>query len=149
MGLLRWILALATVAYALWSAVPPVTTVFFKLGRMPPAMATGAQRYVPLMQVTPWWQVALWLFIVLTYLFAAFRVVTRPREAFIPFLLAAVLDAANWYISKQRPVYDKTFTPQELMLDYVILGGLVVGAILYYAASRVRRKRVQPAVLTG
>ena len=139
---------LATVAYALWNAVPPVTTLLYKLNKMPPAMAAETQRFIPMMQATPWWQVALWLFIDLTYLFAAFRVVTRPREAFVPFLIAAVLDAANWYISKQRPIYDKTFTAQELQLDYIILCGLVVGAILYFAASRVRRQRIQPAVLT-
>lgn len=149
MVFLRWILALATVAYALWNAVPPVTTLLFKLGNLPPALATESQRYVPLMQATPLWQVGVWLFADLVYLFAAFRVASRPRGAFTPFLIAAAIDVANLLWMRQQPVYMKTFTAQELMLDYVVMGGLALGALLYLAASRTRQKRVQPAVLTG
>lgn len=149
MVFLRWILALATVGYALWNAVPPVTTLLFKLGNLPPAIAAESQRYVPLMQATPWWQVAVWLFADLVYLFAAFRLVSRPRGAFAPFLIAAVIDLANLLWMRQQPLYLNTFTAQELMLDYAVMGGLALGVVLYYAASRTRKKRVQPAVLTG
>lgn len=149
MIVLRWILALATAAYALWNAIPAAAAALYKLNKLPSAVQGGVQRYVPMMQGMAWWQIAVWLFADLLYLFAAIRLVSRPRESFGPFVLAVILDLAGWAYLKIQPIYDRTFNAMELTIDYYIIGGLLAAAVLYWLSSRVRKKRVQVAVLSA
>ena len=144
---LRVIFALATAAYAVWNSVPPVKTLLFKFGQFHPS-GTEA-KFIPLMNATPVWQAALWLVANFIYLIAAYRLVTRPRGAFPVFLLAALVDVGVWGLSKMKLVYDQTFNAQELQLDYYILGGLAVMAVIYLLFSRTRAKRVTPTLLAG
>jgi hypothetical protein len=143
----RWIVALATVVYALWSGLPAATTALFKLNSLPSGMTGETQRYVALMQQAQWWLVIAWLLADLIFLFAALRLVSRPREAFGPFLIAFLINLGVAFMAYRLPAWGTTYSAQDMQYGYAILGGLVVALILYFAFSRTRVKRAPPTLL--
>jgi hypothetical protein len=143
----RWIVALATVAYALWGGLPAVTTALFKLNSLPSGMVGETQRYVALMQQASLWLVVAWLLADLLFLFAALRLVTRPREAFGPFLIAFLINLVVAFVAYRLPAWGTTYSAQDMQYGYAILGGLVVALIAYFAFGRTRVKRTQPTLL--
>lgn len=148
MAVARWIVALVTVAYALWNALPAAATLLFKLGRTPSALAEAGARFNTLMQAMPLWLVVLWLLADLIYLFAALQLVSKPRSAFTPFLLAFVLNLAAYFLARRLPGFDLAFGPGAMTRHLAMGAALALGLVLYFAFSRVRKKRILPTVLT-
>jgi hypothetical protein len=165
MAFLRGLLALLAIAYGLFNTVAPISTALYKLQGKWPAGWTMAQkalsyppfnagasadRFIPLMQATNWVQIGLWLLADLLYIVAGFRLIGRqPRSAFPVFLVAFILDVATWFTFKRLAVYDQTFSPAEQQQDYVIFGVVVLlGALIWLVGRSVRRKRVQPTLLS-
>lgn len=134
MKLLRWALGAVTGLWALYSAYPLVMITLYKVhvgGEVP----ADAQRFVPLMEATAWWQLLVWAVSVILLLVAAWRLL-RGGKAFAPFALSVVISAAHWWYMVSGPVYTKVFTAQELMADYYILAGEVVVGLLIWWSER-------------
>jgi hypothetical protein len=165
MIVVRWFLALLTVAYALFNAIAPFSTALYKLQTEWPegwAQAqkalsfpsfsmggAGTSRFADLMDATNWLQVAMWLLADLLYLIAALRLMGRrsPGAASV-FAVAWLLDAATWLTFKQMPVYNATFSQDDQLqtqILYAVLAGL--GAVIWLAGRRKRRPRRQPVML--
>jgi hypothetical protein len=135
MKYLRWALGVLIGVWGLWSAYPLVMTALYKahVGGEPPA---DVQKYVPLMQATPWWELLLWLATVLLLLTAAWRLFRNGR-AFGPYALAFAVGMIHWGIMQSRPVYHQVFTAQELRMDYAIFAGeIVIGLLLWWRERR-------------
>lgn len=136
MKYLRWALALLIVLYCSMTAYVMALTVLFKLGRLG-AIAAEDQRFIPLMEATPWWHLGLWLAVVVLYLATSWRLV-RGGRALVLFGAAFVLDMAGLVAMRGTEVYHRVFTPQELAYDYYVVGALVVGGLLVWWTERSR-----------
>ncbi len=143
----RWVVAFVTVAYALWNALPAAATLMFKFGHAPAGLAEAGVRFNMWMQAMPLWLVASWLLADLIYLFAALRLVSFPKAAFAPFALAFVLNLAVYFQARRLPGFDAAFGPGAPVRHMAMGAALGLGLVLYFAFSRVRKKRVQPTVL--
>jgi hypothetical protein len=166
MSFVRWILALLTVAYGLFNAIAPASTLLYKLqGQWPAGWAAaqkllafptfsmggaGTSRFEPLMQATNWLQVAMWLLADLLYIVSALRMIgARPKGAFAVFAVAFLLDVVTWLTFKRMPIYNATFSAQDQMMDLMIFGVVaVVGALVWLFGRSARRPRLQPTLLT-
>ncbi len=145
MGFVRLVFALITAAYAAWNAIVPIKAVCYKYGLYHPS---GMElKYLPLINATPVWQWGLLILASLIFLIAAWRLVSQPRAAFGPFVLAALVELVAWGIAKMGKAYNAAFTADELKLDYYIWGAVAVMALIYFLFSRTRKKRVTPTVL--
>jgi hypothetical protein len=168
MAFIRWILALLTIAYALFNAIAPVSTLLYKLQtQWPQGWAAaqkalsfptftlggvGANRFTVLMQATNWLQVGMWLLADLLYIVSAFRLMGRRSRGAAPvFFVALLLDVATWLTFKRMAVYNATFSANDQNQDLVIFGVVaVLGVLVWLTGSRRKAKgRTQPAVLTG
>lgn len=137
--------ALITAAYAVWNAILPAKALGYKYGLYQPS---GMElKYLPLINATPDWQWGVTLLSSLIFLIAAWRLVTQPRGAFGPFVLAALIELIAWGLAKMGKAYNAAFTTEELKIDYYIWGGVAVMALIYFLFSRTRKKRVTPTVL--
>lgn len=134
MRILRMVLAVLTALEALWELYPLAMTVGYKMHLL---SATGAEaKYVPLMQATQWWQIAIWIAVTVLLAVTAWRLF-RGAKALALYAVALVLQVIGWWLFHNMPVYSQTFTPAELQMDYWILGGmLVVGVLIWLVESR-------------
>lgn len=134
MRILRWILALLIVGYSLMNIMPIVATVGYKTKAM--ATMPDLVRLEPLMAATPWWQLALWVVIVLLLWVAAWRLIKGGR-AFLPYVVSMVISLGMWGYMKMGPVYDSVWTKEELMADYYIIAvQLIVAALIWWIEKR-------------
>ena len=165
MAFIRWILALLTVAYALFNGIAPVSTALYKLQTDWPAGWAAAQkalsfpgfslggagtnRFTPLMDATNWLQVAMWLLADLLYLIAAIRMIgTRGSSAFSTFALALLLDVATWLTFKRLPIYNQIFSTNDQQQVLAIFGVLaVIGGLVWLTRRKRGRARPQPMLL--
>jgi hypothetical protein len=134
MKVLRWLLALAVAGYALIGLLPVAATALFKLGF---GALGAAERMIPVMQATPWWQLIASLGVTALLLFAAWRL-ARGRAAFGLSLLAFAADTTLWWIMHAMPAYQLAFTPSELAADYYSLGGMLALLIAIWLLERSR-----------
>ncbi len=167
MAFIRWILALLAIAYALFNAIAPVSTLLYKLqNEWPQGWAAaqkalsfptftlggaGSDRFTLLMQATNWLQVGMWLLADLLYIVSAFRLMGRRSKGAAPvFLVAFVLDVATWLTFKRMPVYNATFSANDQQQSLTIFAVVaVLGVLVWLTGSRRKPKaRLQPAVLT-
>jgi hypothetical protein len=166
MVIVRWILALLTVVYALFNAIAPVATLLYKLQTEWPqgwAMlqrylsfpafslgGAGTNRFATLMGATNWLQVGMWLLADLLYITSALRLISaRPKGAAPVFAVALVLDAATWITFKRMPVYNDTFSTNDQQQTLTVFAVVaVLGALIWLATRRARKPRVQPTFLT-
>jgi hypothetical protein len=89
-------------------------------------------RMVPLMEAMAWWQVVLWVVSLAIMLVAAWRLL-RGGKAFMPYVVAFVLNIGGWLTIQGSGAYQTVFTAAERQLDYYMLGGLVViGAVIWW-----------------
>jgi hypothetical protein len=125
--------ALAALA-ALYELYPLSMTVGYKLHLLP---ASGAEaKYVPLMQATQWWQIAIWIAVTVLFALTAWRLF-RGARALIVYATAFVLQVIGWWLFHNMAVYRQTFSPAELQMDYWFLGGmLVIGLLIWWVESR-------------
>jgi hypothetical protein len=133
MRYLRWATAAVLALYSLWSFLPLGGTAAYKAGlyELPAAQA----KYQPLMESTPWLQLALWAAAIGLYLYAAWRLV-RGRPAFRVYAAAFVLDVINYAWVRATGVYDDVMAG-SITTDYVILVVmLVIGAYLWWSERR-------------
>ena len=165
MAFVRWILALLTIAYALFNAIAPVSTLVYKLqDKWPQGWAAlqkslsfptfslggaGASRFAPLMQATNWLQVAMWLLTDILYIVSALRMMgPRSKGAAPVFAVALLLDVATWLTFKRMTIYNATFSANDQQQDLIIFAVLaVLGVLIFLTGTRKRRTRLQPAVL--
>ncbi len=166
MVVVRWILALLTVAYALFNAIAPVSTLLYKLqNQWPQGWAllqkslsfstfsmggAGTSRFALLMQATNWLQVAMWLLADFLYIVSALRLMGRRSKGAAPvFAVALLLDVATWLTFKRMPIYSATFSANDQHQDMVIFVVLAVLGVLIFLVGGLRkpRTRLQPAVL--
>ncbi len=166
MALIRWILALVTIAYALFNAIAPVSTLLYKLQTdWPQGWATlqkslsfptfsmggaGTNRFALLMDATNWLQVAMWLLADILYIASGFRMMGSKSKGAAPvFAVALLLDVATWLTFKRMPIYDATFSAndqQQTLVLFAVVAGL--GVLIFLTGSNRRsRARLQPAVL--
>jgi hypothetical protein len=132
MRVLRWLLALAVTAYAAAGFLPNIAAVLIRLGVTPPGVAA---RTIPLMQATPWWQVAVGAGVTALLLLAAWRI-ARDRLAFGLSLFAFTADAAFWWIVHAMPAYQLAYTPAELGDDYLSLFGMLALLLAIWIVER-------------
>jgi hypothetical protein len=63
----------------------------------------------------------------------------RGGKAFAVYLAGYLVDLVQWWFMQGSEAYKRSFTPQELVLDYYILGALaVVGALIWFTERRRR-----------
>jgi hypothetical protein len=136
MKYLRWALGVLLAFYGLWTLYPLGMTAAHKLGRLG-EIPTEAQRFIPLMVATPWWQVALWAVGVGLYLATAVRLF-RGGRALTLFGGAFVVDLANMAIMRSSEVYARTFTADELAMDYYVVAFLVAAGLAIWWSERGR-----------
>jgi hypothetical protein len=119
---------------ALWELYPLSMTVGYKMHLLP---ATGAEaKYVPLMQATQWWQVAIWIAVTVLFALTAWRLL-RGTRALMVYATAFVLQVLGWWMFHSMPVYRQTFTPAELQMDYYVLGVmLLIGLLIWWVERR-------------
>jgi hypothetical protein len=142
MRILKWVVAVVLVLYALWSAMPALFTTLFKLGSGHPM--AGQEKYVPLMQATSPIQLVIWWAGILLFLWTAWRV-ARGERAFRFYATGFVLDIGGWLLMKLGPVYNQVFQPSEQMLDYVLILVLLLAGMAIWSLDR-REPMVAPAV---
>ena len=68
----RWLLGLIALGWGLYAATPMVFTALYKFDPSKPVPAEG-QRFIALMQATPWWVVGAWAAMFLLTMLAAWR----------------------------------------------------------------------------
>lgn len=130
MRYLRWAIAALLTIYCLWSLIPLGGTAAWKAGLV--ELPADQVRYQPLMEATPWLQLALWAVVIGLYLFAAWRLV-RARPAFRIYAAAFVLDVVNYAWVRATGVYDDVMG-DAITTDYLILAGLfAVGVYLWWS----------------
>ncbi len=123
MRYLRWAIAALLAVYCLWSLMPLGGTAAWKAGllELPPEQA----KYQPLMESTPWLQLALWAVVIGLYLYVVWRL-ARGRPAFRIYAAAFVLDMVNYAWVRATGVYDDVMG-EALMADYAIIALLLAG----------------------
>jgi hypothetical protein len=128
------LLALLAALAALWELYPLCMTVGYKLHLL---SATGAEaKYVPLMQATQWWQIAIWVAVTVLFAVTAWRLF-RDAKALMVYAATFLLQLIGWWLFHNMPVYRQTFSAAELQMDYWFLGGmLVVGVLIWLVESR-------------
>lgn len=134
MKILRWVLGALVGLWSLNNLFIVGMTAAHKLGKLPPLPAEH-QRLLPLMDATPWWQVGLWSFLTLLLIVTAWRLFTGGKAA-MTFLLALVSHVVLWWFMHQLPAYGVAFTPEELKMDYYILGAEAVVLVLIWLTER-------------
>lgn len=129
MRLLRIVLGLVVLVYALGSGAIAGGIVAFKLRAWtPPGWITPNE--LQLASTISWAQIALWATVVLLYLVVAIKLFRRVK-AFVWWAAAFVLSAANWLWLRASPAYDSATPPNLANIDYYVLGAsLVVGALI-------------------
>jgi len=165
MVVVRWVLALLTIGYALFNAIAPASTAVFKAQADWPegwesAQAAlsfqnfsiggaGSSKFQLLMQATNWLQVGLWLLADLLYLISAIWLMgSRPRSAAPVFFAALVLDVATWLTFRSMPVYQMTVSPIEQELDLIIYGVVaILGGLVWLTGLGKRRRPVRHALV--
>ena len=130
MRYVRWVIAALLAIYCLWSLMPLGGTAAYKLGSY--ELPADQLQYEPLMQSTPWAQLALWAVVIALYLYAAWRL-ARRQPAFRIYAAAFVLDVVNYAWVRSRGVYDDVMG-EAITADYAILAVLAaVGAYLWWS----------------
>ena len=130
MKVLRIALGVVVGAYGLYCLFPLLSNAAYKLGYLH-RLTGDAARVVPLWEATPWWQLAVWLAVLILFAVAGWRLI-RGRSAFRLYAVTIVLDAALWWVFQSSAAYRQVFTQAELQLDYYSLGAmLLVGGLIW------------------
>ena len=130
MRYLRWAIAALLGVYCLWSLMPLGGTAAYKAGMV--ELPADQLKYQPLMEATPWAQLALWAVVVALYLYAVWRLV-RGRPAFRIYAVAFALDLVNYAWVRATGVYDDVMG-EAITTDYLILAGMfAVGVYLWWS----------------
>lgn len=132
----RWLLGLVALGWGLYGAMPMVFTTMYKLAPDKPVPADG-QRFVPLMQATPWWVVGVWAVMFLLTMLAAWRLF-RGGSAALFLAVATVANAGLWWAFHDMAVYKSTFTAAEMQMDYAIMAGYAAATVLAWLTERGR-----------
>lgn len=130
----RWLLGLIALGWGLYAATPMVFTALYKFDPSKPVPAEG-QRFIALMQATPWWVVGAWAAMFLLTMLAAWRLF-RGGPAAMLLGLVTIANAGIWWVFHNMPVYKSTFTASELQMDYYIMGGLVAATVVVWLTER-------------
>lgn len=130
MKYVRIVLGVLVALYALMGLWQVGMTIGHKTGMY--TAAGEAARMIPLMDATAWWQVVVWLASLLAFLVAAWRLL-RGGKAFIPYVVAFVVNIGGWLTVQGSDAYQTVFTAAERQLDYYLLAVLVaVGAVIWW-----------------
>jgi hypothetical protein len=133
MKYVRWALGVLVGLYTLMGLYHVVLTVGHKSGM---ALALpGATEMAGLMDAIAWWQVAVWVVAMVAYGLAAWRLL-RGGKALVPYVVGFVLDTAAWLMLKSTAAYQAAFTPEQLRMDYYVMGALLVGLVLTWWTER-------------
>jgi hypothetical protein len=131
MKYVRWALGVLVGLYTLMGLYHTVLTVGHKAGVALP----GGAGMEGLMDAIAWWQVAIWLVAMVAYGVAAWRLL-RGGKALVPYVVGFVLDTAAWLMLKSTAAYQAAFTPEQLQMDYYVMGALLVGLALTWWTER-------------
>jgi hypothetical protein len=130
--MLRWLLAGALTAYAAAGALPTLETVLYRF-RLP--IPGVNPRVIPLLEATPWWQVAAGFAVTGLLLAAAWRL-ARGRPAFGLSLFAFAGDTVLWWTVHAMPAYQLAYTPAEVGDDYMTLAGMMALLLAIWIVER-------------
>jgi hypothetical protein len=134
MKFVRWLLGLVALGWGLYAAMPMVFTILHKLGQsknVPPE----AQRFLALMDATPWWVVGVWALVFVVTMMAAWRLF-RGGKAAVLLAIATLGNLGIWWVFHDLPVYKSTFTAAELQMDYYIIAGYVAATVIAWFTER-------------
>ena len=130
MRVLRIIVGLVFLAYALMSLVVAGAMAAFKVGVFSPPPDAPAEQ-LQLMADTGWPQLALWFIAVALYFLVAIKLFRRAKT-FVFWAVAFTIDLVLLLWSKAGPSYEAALSPEMLAADYGILGvNLVLGGLIW------------------
>lgn len=132
MRMLRWLLAMALTAYAAAGVLPTLETVLYSLGLPAPGVSA---RMIPLLEATPWWQVAAGFAVTGLLLAAAWRL-GRGRPVFGLALFTFAGETLLWWSIHAMPAYQIAYTPAELGEDYLTLAGMMALLLAIWVVER-------------
>ena len=133
MKYVRLVLGVLVALYAAMGLYNFGMTIAVKGGMM--ALPASMAKYAPLVEAVAWWQVIALTVVLLIYLAAAWRLL-RGGKAFIPYLIAVVLDTALWLYAKTMPAYQQVFTAADQQMEYAVMGAVVAGLLVTWWSER-------------
>ena len=133
MKYVRLVLGVLVALYAAMGLYNFGMTIAVKGGTM--ALPASMAKFAPLVEAVAWWQVIALTVVLLIYLAAAWRLL-RGGKAFMPYLIAVVLDTALWLYAKTMPAYQQVFTPADQQMEYAVMGAVVVGLVITWWTER-------------
>ena len=133
MKYVRLVLGVLVALYAAMGLYNFGMTIAVKGGTM--ALPASMAKFAPLVEAVAWWQVIALTVVLLIYLAAAWRLL-RGGKAFMPYLIAVVLDTALWLYAKTMPAYQQVFSPADQQMEYAVMGAVVVGLLVTWWSER-------------
>ena len=133
MKYVRLVLGVLVALYAAMGLYNFGMTIAVKGGTM--ALPASMAKFAPLVEAVAWWQVIALTVVLLIYLAAAWRLL-RGGKAFMPYLIAVVLDTALWLYAKTMPAYQQVFTAADQQMEYAVMGAVVVGLVITWWTER-------------
>lgn len=148
----RWLLALLLVWQAFGQFFAPALTLAYRLNRLGIATALGRftpgdayGRFIPLMDATPTWLLAIWMAAGLTCLASAWQILRNRSSAWWLFATACAAELLGQGIAHTLPAYQAayaaafTFPSWRLVRDGLIPAAQVLLPVLALAALWVHR----------
>jgi hypothetical protein len=154
----RGLLALLGIGHALIFLFATALTLAYRLQYLVVAALLGGftpgddyRRFVPLMDVTPWWIHVLWIVASALFFDSAWKLVRNRRAAFPIFAAAWVLGTVGDLFSHSMPAYREVFafSAPQFARDYVMpvataLVPVIMAAALWRMARGGPRPRANP-----
>ena len=139
----RGFLALLILGQAVNMLFATVLTGAYRLNYVGVATFLGAftpgddyHRFIPLMDVTPWWLHGLWFAASLLFFASAWQLLCNRPSAFLLFAVAWVLGTVGDLISRSLPAYQQVFSfPEPLFTRDVLIPAAAFIVPLVMAAA--------------